>query len=70
MDNSNKLLEIKQEISQIAEKLVNLFPTDHPRWNDIFEDIGAAAYYLEECNYRIEGARKTLLGDGETDSGG
>ncbi|MGF1981469.1 MAG: hypothetical protein RMY30_038600 [Nostoc sp. CmiSLP01] len=68
MDDSNKLLEIKQEISQIAEKLANLFPIDHPKWNDIFEDIGAAGYYLEEANYRIEGARKTLLGDGETDS--
>lgn len=49
MEDSNKLLKIKQELNQIAEKLASLFPADHPKWNDIFEDVGAAGYYLRSC---------------------
>lgn len=31
--------------------------------NDIFEDVGAGGYYIQEAVYRVEGAIKTLLDD-------
>ncbi len=67
MDDSEKLLEIKQELERIGEKLGAIFPTDHPQFDDVFEDIGAAGYYIEEAGYRLNAAIKTVQGDGETE---
>jgi hypothetical protein len=46
MDDSEKLLAIQQELEQIGERLGELFPPNHPQFNDVFEDLGAAGYYI------------------------
>ncbi|MCL6753647.1 hypothetical protein KBT16_22825 [Nostoc sp. CCCryo 231-06] len=56
-------MEIKQKLEKLAEELANIIPSDHPKWNDVFEDVGAAGYYIEESVYRVEGAIKTLADD-------
>jgi hypothetical protein len=67
MDDSEKLLEIKQELEQTGEKLRKLFPPNHPQFNDVFEDLGAAGYYIREAGHCIQAAIKTVQGDGETE---
>ncbi len=62
MDDSEKLLEIKQELERIGEKLGAIFTADHPLFDDVFEDIGAAGYYIEEAGYRLNAAIKTVQG--------
>ena len=32
---------------------------------DVFEDIGAAGYYIQEAGYRLEAAKRTLQDDEE-----
>lgn len=46
MDDSEKLLAIKQELERINERLGELFPSNHPQFDDVFEDLGAAGYYI------------------------
>ncbi|MBW4480010.1 MAG: hypothetical protein KME54_25025 [Tolypothrix brevis GSE-NOS-MK-07-07A] len=66
MDDSEKLLEIEQELEQTGDKLRKLFPTDHPQFNDVFEDLGAAGHYIQESLYRLKAAIKTVQGDGDS----
>lgn len=65
MDDIQKLIAIQQELEQIGERLGELFTTNHPRCMDVFEDIGAAGYYIQEAGYRLEAAKRTLQDDGE-----
>ncbi len=65
MDDIQKLIAIQQELKQIGEQLGELFTTKHPRCMDVFEDIGAAGYYIQEAGYRLEAAKRTLQDDGE-----
>jgi hypothetical protein len=65
-DDIQKLIAIQQELEGIGERLGELFTTDHPRCMDVFEDIGAAGYYIQEAGYRLEAAKRTLRG-GEED---
>jgi hypothetical protein len=65
MDDIQKLIAIQQELEQIGERLGELFTTNHPRKKDVFEDIGAAGYYIQEAGYRLEAAKRTLQDDGE-----
>lgn len=65
MDDIQKLIAIQQELEQIGERLGELFTTNHPRCMDVFEDIGAAGYYIQEAGYRLEAAKRTLQHDGE-----
>jgi hypothetical protein len=46
MDDSEKLLAIQQELERVNERLGKLFPTNHPQFDDVFEDLGAAGYYI------------------------
>ena len=46
MGDNEKLLEIQQELKQISDKLGELFPSDHPQFDDVFEDLGEAEYYI------------------------
>ncbi len=62
MDDSEKLLAIKQ-LEEIGGRLRKLFPQNHPLWNDVFEDIGAAGYYLREAGYCLSAAIATVQGD-------
>lgn len=65
MNDTQKLIAIQQELKQIGEQLGELFTTNHPQWKDVFEDIGAAGYYIQEAGYRLEAAKRTLQDDGE-----
>ncbi|MHC5726108.1 MAG: hypothetical protein ACYT04_46595 [Nostoc sp.] len=67
MNDTQKLLAIQQELEQIGERLGAIFTIDHPQFNDVFEDIGAAGYYIQEAGYRLNAAMKTVKGDGETE---
>jgi hypothetical protein len=67
MNDTQKLLAIQQELEQIGERLGAIFTTDHPHFNDVFEDIGAAGYYIQEAGYRLSAAIKTVKGDEETE---
>ena len=67
MDDNEKLLEIQQELKQIRQKLGKLFPPDHPQFDNVFEDLGAAGYYIQESLYRLMAAMKTVQGNGETE---
>ncbi|BAZ36590.1 hypothetical protein NIES4101_25090 (plasmid) [Calothrix sp. NIES-4101] len=68
MDDIQKLIAIQQELEQIGERLGELFKTDHPQFNDVFEDIGAAGYYIQEAGYRLESAKRTLQGAEEDEN--
>ena len=65
MDDIQKLIAIQEELKQIGERLGELFTTNHPQFMDVFEDIGAAGYYIQEAGYRLEAAKRTLQDDGE-----
>ncbi|MEH2377394.1 MAG: hypothetical protein V7K27_00570 [Nostoc sp.] len=67
MNDTQKLLAIQQELEQIGERLGAIFTIDHPQFNDVFEDIGAAGYYIQEAGYRLNAAIKTVKGDGESE---
>jgi len=67
MDDSEKLLEIRQELEQTGEKLRKLFPPNHPQFNDVFEDLGAAGYYIQESLYRLKAAIKTVQDGGDNE---
>jgi hypothetical protein len=67
MDDVQELIAIQQELEGINERLRKIFPQTHPQFDDVFEDIGAAGYYIEETGYRLNAAIKTVQGDGETE---
>jgi hypothetical protein len=69
MDDSEKLLAIQQELEQINERLGELFPSNHPQFDDVFEDLGAAGYYIREAGHCIQAAIKTVqsVGDAEVE---
>ncbi|MBR8835225.1 MAG: hypothetical protein DSM106950_14660 [Stigonema ocellatum SAG 48.90 = DSM 106950] len=64
MDDKVKLEAIQQELDQVHKKLRTLFGEAHPRFNDVFEDVGEAEYYICEARYRIQAVIKTLQSDG------
>jgi hypothetical protein len=67
MNDSEELLAIQQELERINERLGKLFPPNHPQFDDVFEDLGAAGYYIREAGHCIQAAIKTVQGDGETE---
>jgi hypothetical protein len=67
MDDSEKLLAIKQELERINERLGKLFPSSHPQFDDVFEDLGAAGYYIREAGHCIQAVIKTVQDGGETE---
>lgn len=66
-DDTQELIAIQQELKGINERLRKIFPADHPQFDDVFEDIGAAGYYIEEAGYRLNAAIKTVQGVEETE---
>jgi hypothetical protein len=48
MDDKSKLEAIQQELDQVLLKLSTLFGEDHPLFNDVFEDVGEAEYYIRD----------------------
>lgn len=60
MSDDRELLEIQQQLEQIMEKLGGMFTTDHPRWSDVYEDVGTAVYYIEEAGYSLKAVSKKL----------
>ncbi|MEH1833035.1 MAG: hypothetical protein V7L29_13365 [Nostoc sp.] len=67
MDDTQKLIAIQQELKQIADKLGKIFPQTHPQFDSVFEDLGAAGYYMREAGYRLESVLQTVQGNGETE---
>ncbi|QFS51324.1 hypothetical protein [Nostoc sphaeroides] len=44
-DDTQQLIAIQEELEQISDRLRKIFPSTHPQFDDVFEDIGAAGYY-------------------------
>lgn len=69
MDDTQELIAIQEELERIGDRLRKIFPATHPQFDNVFEDIGAAGYYLREAGYRLESALKTVQGDSTASSG-
>ncbi|MBW4672656.1 MAG: hypothetical protein KME52_00975 [Desmonostoc geniculatum HA4340-LM1] len=67
MDDVRELIAIQQELSGISDRLRKIFPQTHPQFDSVFEDLGAAGYYIREASYRLESVLETVQGDGETE---
>jgi hypothetical protein len=55
-ENIKQLLLIIQELERLQASLRNVFPENHPKFDDVFEDIGAGGYYIQEAIYRFNAA--------------
>jgi hypothetical protein len=44
-DDTQELIAIQQELSGISSRLRKIFPSTHPQFDNVFEDVGAAGYY-------------------------
>jgi len=44
-DDTQELMAIQQELSGIRDRLRKIFPSTHPQFDSVFEDLGAAGYY-------------------------
>ena len=44
-DDTQELIAIQQELSGISSRLRKIFPSTHPQFDSVFEDVGAAGYY-------------------------
>ena len=64
-DDTQELIAIQQELKQIADKLGKIFPSTHPQFDSVFEDLGAAGYYLREAGYRLESVLLTVQSDSD-----
>ncbi|BAY15052.1 hypothetical protein NIES2109_63460 (plasmid) [Nostoc sp. HK-01] len=67
-DDTQSLIAIKEELERISSRLSKIFPQTHPQFDNVFEDLGAAGYYLREASYRLESALKTAQGDSAVSS--
>jgi hypothetical protein len=47
----------------LSSRLRKIFPPTHPQFDSVFEDVGAAGYYLREAGYRLESVLLTVQGD-------
>ncbi|MBN3947235.1 MAG: hypothetical protein HWQ38_12455 [Nostoc sp. NMS7] len=62
-DDTQELIAIQQELSGISSRLRKIFPSTHPQFDSVFEDVGAAGYYIREAGYRLESVLMTVQGD-------
>lgn len=69
MDDTQELIAIQEELERIGDRLRKIFPQTHPQFENVFEDLGAAGYYIREAGYRLESALKTVQGDSTASSG-
>jgi hypothetical protein len=44
-DDTQQLIAIQQELERISDRLRKIFPSTHPQFDSVFEDLGAAEYY-------------------------
>jgi len=63
MDDTQELIAIQQELLGINERLRKIFPSTHPQFDSVFEDVGAAGDYILEAGYRLESVLMTVQGD-------
>ncbi|WP_206756968.1 hypothetical protein [Tolypothrix sp. FACHB-123] len=68
MDDTQQLIAIQEELKRIGERLRKIFPTTHPQFDSVFEDLGAAGYYIREAGYRLESVLLTVQGDSAASS--
>ncbi|MHC5854757.1 hypothetical protein [Nostoc sp.] len=64
-DDTQELIAIQQELSGISSRLRKIFPQTHPQFDDVFEDIGAAGYYMREAGYRLESFLQNVQRDSD-----
>ncbi len=67
MDDVQELIAIQEELERIGDRLRKIFPPTHPQFDSVFEDLGAAGYYIREAGYRLESTLKTVQGVQETE---
>ncbi|MBE9209183.1 hypothetical protein IQ244_22240 [Nostoc sp. LEGE 06077] len=67
-DDTQSLIAIKEELERISSRFSKIFGQTHPQFDNVFEDLGAAGYYLREAGYRLESALKTVQGDSAVSS--
>ncbi|MBD2222020.1 hypothetical protein H6G33_34325 [Calothrix sp. FACHB-1219] len=68
MDDTQQLIAIQEELKQIGARLRKIFPQTHPQFDSVFEDLGAAGYYIREAGYRLESVLLTVQGDSAASS--
>ncbi|MHC5719085.1 MAG: hypothetical protein ACYTX0_45230 [Nostoc sp.] len=44
-DDTQELIAIQEELSGISDRPLKIFPSTHPQFDRVFEDLGAAGYY-------------------------
>jgi len=66
-DDTQELITIQQELERLGDRLRKIFPQTHPQFDSVFEDLGAAGYYMREAGDRLESVLKTVQGDEETE---
>ncbi|WP_375515591.1 hypothetical protein [uncultured Nostoc sp.] len=69
-DDTQELIAIQQELSGISDRLRKIFPQTHPQFDSVFEDLGAAGYYMREAGYRLESVIQTVQGDSDVRASG
>ena len=62
-DDTQELIAIQQELSGISSRLRKIFPSTHPQFDNVFEDVGADGYYIREAGYCLESVLITVQGD-------
>ena len=62
-DDTQELIAIQQQLSGISDRLRKIFPSTHHQFDSVFEDVGAASYYIREAGYRLESVLMTVQGD-------
>jgi hypothetical protein len=60
MDDTQQLIAIQEELKRIGDRLRKIFPPTHPQFDSVFEDLGAAGYYIWEAGYRLESVLMTV----------
>ena len=64
-DDTQELIAIQEELERLGDRLRKIFPSTHPQFDDVFEDIGAAGYYMREAGYRLESVLQTVQRDSD-----
>jgi hypothetical protein len=60
MSNDRELLEIQQQLEEIMQRIGVMFTIDHPRFYDIYQDVGATIHHIEEAGYNLKALSRKL----------
>ncbi|MBD2205597.1 hypothetical protein H6G33_24960 [Calothrix sp. FACHB-1219] len=66
-DDTQQLIAIQEELKGISDRLRKIFPPTHSQFDCVFENLGAAGYYIRGVGYRLESTLKTVQGDEENE---